>query len=259
MPLGLDVPFPVAAPVLVGLRVGLHLLEEPRLVDAAHREHHRDRHHLVLRRVTKSARRRERRCRRRRWRRSPAWPGSPRRPALLSTITPRKAPPSMIGATPRRCSIGVTPASCDEHVGHVLERLGVERVAQRLRLGLRGAHGLGALLELASDALAVDGLLVPVPGQPLDPDLGDVAAEAAVAVDERGLDAARAAPARPPGPPARCPPPARRFPAPRRPCGLVRRSNGSPRKTSSGPMRLGPAWRSVTTYTVRRPKPLRRR
>ena len=56
------------------------------------------------------------------------------RPALLSVITPRISPPSMIGATPSRCSIGVTPASCHQHVGDVLERLGVERVAQRLRL-----------------------------------------------------------------------------------------------------------------------------
>ena len=111
------------------------------------------------------------------------------RPALLSVMTPRIAPFSMIGATPSRCSSGVTPASCDQHVGDPLEHLGVERVAQGLRLGHRRAHGLGALLELDADPLAVDRVLVAVPGKALDAHLGDVAAEAAVAVDQRGAGA----------------------------------------------------------------------
>ena len=82
------------------------------------------------------------------------------------------------------------PASCDEHVGDVLEHLGVERMAQRLRLSALAAPiASGALLELAADAVAVDGLLVAIPGEALDADLGDVAAEAAVALEERRLGA----------------------------------------------------------------------
>ena len=46
-----------------------------------------------------------------------------------------------------------------------------------------------ALLELDADAFAINGLLVPVPGEALDTHLRDVAAEAAVAVDERGAGA----------------------------------------------------------------------
>ena len=72
-----------------------------------------------------------------------------------------------------------------QRVGDPFEHLGVERVAQGLRLRHGRAHGVGALLELDADAFAIDRLLVPVPGESLDPDLGDVAAEAAVAVDQR--------------------------------------------------------------------------
>ena len=76
-----------------------------------------------------------------------------------------------------------------QHVRDVLEHLGVERVADRLRLRHRRAHRLGPFLELNADAFAVDRLLVPVPGEALDADLGDVAAETAVALEQRGLDA----------------------------------------------------------------------
>ena len=71
-----------------------------------------------------------------------------------------------------------------EFVGDVFEHLGVESVADRLRLGQRGAHGLGALFEFDADALAVDRAFVPVPGEALDADLRDVAAEAAVAFQQ---------------------------------------------------------------------------
>ncbi len=74
-----------------------------------------------------------------------------------------------------------------QHVRDVLEHLGVERMADRLRLRHRSAHRLGPLLELDADAFAVDGLFVPVPGEALDADLRDVAAEAAVALEERRL------------------------------------------------------------------------
>ena len=73
-----------------------------------------------------------------------------------------------------------------QHVGHPLEHLGVERVTQGLWLGHRCAHGLCALLELNADTFAVNRVLVAVPGKALDANLRDVAAEAAVAVDERG-------------------------------------------------------------------------
>ena len=40
-------PFTTHSPVTIGLRVGLDCINEPRLVDAAHRKHDRDGHHLV--------------------------------------------------------------------------------------------------------------------------------------------------------------------------------------------------------------------
>ncbi len=76
-----------------------------------------------------------------------------------------------------------------QRVGNPLEHFGVERVAQRLRLRHGRAHGFGALLELDADAFAVDRLLMPVPGKALHANLRDIAAEAAVAVDEGGSGA----------------------------------------------------------------------
>jgi len=70
-------------------------------------------------------------------------------------------------------------------VGDVLEHFRVQRVADRLRLRVRRTHGLGALLELDADAFAVDSTFMPVPGEALDADLGDVAAEAAVALEQQ--------------------------------------------------------------------------
>ena len=76
-----------------------------------------------------------------------------------------------------------------ELVGDALEHLRVQRLAQRLRLGLRPAQGPGALLELDADAFDVGRALVPVPGDALDADLGDDAPEAPVAVHQRGVHA----------------------------------------------------------------------
>jgi hypothetical protein len=73
-----------------------------------------------------------------------------------------------------------------QHVGHVLEHLGIECVTDGLRLRQGRTHRLGALLELDSNSLAVDRSLVSIPGEAFDTHLGDVAAEAAVPVDERG-------------------------------------------------------------------------
>ena len=72
-----------------------------------------------------------------------------------------------------------------EHVGDELEELGVERVADRLRLRHRSTHRLRALLELDADALAVDRGLVPVPREAFDADLRDVAAKTAMALEQR--------------------------------------------------------------------------
>src|SRR5262249_60675834 len=79
---------------------------------------------------------------------------------------------------------GAHPALLDEPVGDHLEALGVDLVGQGLRVGCRGAHGLRALLELPSDAPCLDGRLMPVPGQALDADHGEVAAEAPETVQE---------------------------------------------------------------------------
>jgi hypothetical protein len=74
-------------------------------------------------------------------------------------------------------------------IGDDLEELRVERFAQGLGLGLRAAQSPGTLLELDADTLQVDRALVPVPGDAVDPDLGDDAPEAAVAIQQRGLRA----------------------------------------------------------------------
>ena len=72
-----------------------------------------------------------------------------------------------------------------QHIGDIFECLGIERVADRLRFGDRRAHCLGAILEFAADAFAVDRAGVAIPGETLDTDRGDVAAEAAVAFEQR--------------------------------------------------------------------------
>ena len=81
------------------------------------------------------------------------------------------------------------PGFLHQHVRDVLEHFGIERMTDRLWLRHRRAHRLGPFLELDSDAFAVDRPFVPVPGESLDPHLRDVAAEAAVAFEERRLRA----------------------------------------------------------------------
>ena len=77
------------------------------------------------------------------------------------------------------------PCFGDHVVGDVLEPLGVEGVAVALGFGLGCAGRLRPLLELDADALGILGLFVAIPGEALDPDLGDVAAEAAVTFEEK--------------------------------------------------------------------------
>ena len=77
----------------------------------------------------------------------------------------------------------------DQPVGDHLEAFGVDLVRHRLALGHRGTHLEGSRLELATDAVGLDRLLVPVPRHALDADGGDVAAEATEAFDKGDVDA----------------------------------------------------------------------
>ena len=61
----------------------------------------------------------------------------------------------------------------------------LQRLRLRLRLRHGRAHRLGAFLEFPPDAVRLHGLFMPVPGEALDPDHGEVAAEAAEALDQR--------------------------------------------------------------------------
>src|SRR4051812_7546977 len=72
----------------------------------------------------------------------------------------------------------------DEHVRDPLEPLAVDAHRQRLALRVGGAHRGCPLLELASDPVRLDRLLMAVPADALDTDLRHVPAEAAVAVEE---------------------------------------------------------------------------
>src|SRR5450759_45315 len=89
------------------------------------------------------------------------------RPALLSVITPQMAPFSRIGATHRRCSNGVTPASSTSTSATHLNISASSAWLSDCGSGMAAPVGL-ALLELDADAFAINGLLVPVPGEALD-------------------------------------------------------------------------------------------
>ena len=84
---------------------------------------------------------------------------------------------------------GLDPGFLHQDVGDVFEHLAVERIARRLRLGHRGPHRPGPLLEFDADAFAIDGFAMPVPGEAFDPHLRDIAAEAAVAIHQHGCRA----------------------------------------------------------------------
>ena len=74
-------------------------------------------------------------------------------------------------------------------VRYPLKHLSIQRMAERLRLGHGGAHGFGAFFELDANAFAVDGFFVAVPGKTFDAHLGNVAAEAAVTLQQSRLGA----------------------------------------------------------------------
>jgi hypothetical protein len=83
---------------------------------------------------------------------------------------------------------GMDARLLDQRVGDQLEAFRIELVGQRLAFRHRRAHRLGPLLEFAADAVGLHRLLVPVPGETFDTDHGDVAAEAAEALDQRHLN-----------------------------------------------------------------------
>ena len=184
----LDVPFAVARPVPVGLRVGLDLFHEAPLVHAGHREHHGSRHHFFPGRLAD---------RRAGARRDIAIPGrvdhASREDRFAAGLALGDDAADDPVADDRRDEHPVQHRPharfAYERVGDEFEHLGVERVADRLRLRHRRAHRLGAFLEFDADAFAVDRGFVPVPGETFDADLGDVAAEAAVALDEDRIGA----------------------------------------------------------------------
>ena len=101
----------------------------------------------------------------------------------------RSAPFSRIGATPRRCSSGLTPASSTSTSATHLNISASSAWLRDCGSGIAAPMALARGLELDADPLAVHGVLVAVPCEALDPHLGDVAAEAAVAIDERGARA----------------------------------------------------------------------
>ena len=80
------------------------------------------------------------------------------------------------------------PGLFHQHIGDIFEGFCIERVADRLRFGDRRAHRFGAVLKLATDAFAVDGGGVAVPGKTLDADLGYIAAETTITLEQNRLD-----------------------------------------------------------------------
>ena len=69
----------------------------------------------------------------------------------------------------------------DQRIGDHFKAFGIEAVADRLRFGHRRTHGLCAFFKFAANAFAVDGGWVAIPGEPLDPDLRDIAAKTTIA------------------------------------------------------------------------------
>ena len=184
---GLDLPLAANGPVGVSLRIGLHRIDEARLVDPAHRKHHRGRHHLSYRVLM--------------GRRAAAMgnvgiAGRIDHPLGQNRFAPRLALDDHARdrlAFHDRCDEqavqhGNDPRFLHKPVGDEFEAFGIERMADRLRFGHGGAHRLGALFEFAADAFAVDGCRVAIPGKAFDPDLGDIAAEAAVTLKQNRLD-----------------------------------------------------------------------
>ena len=141
---GLDVPLAVAGPVLIGLRIGLDLLDEARLVDAGHGEHHGGRHHLLRAESCGSAPRRARRRRHRPWHRSRARARIASRPDLLSVMTPRIDAVLHDGRDAQAVQHGCRIRLLHQHVGDVFEHL-----AHRARWLIDCGSGIAAPMALA--------------------------------------------------------------------------------------------------------------
>src|SRR5450631_72604 len=184
---GLDVPFAVSGPILVGLRVRFHLFDEAALVDSGHREHHRCRHHLLPRRLS---RRRSGAHGDIRISRGVDDPLGEDRLASGFALGDHAADGSVANDRHHEHPVQhrLHPRLLHQDIGDVLEHLRVQCVAVRLRLRHRRSHGLGALLELDADSFAVDGAGVAVPGETFHSDLSDIAAKTAVSLEQRGTD-----------------------------------------------------------------------
>ena len=179
-------PFAVLGPVGISLRVGLDRGDEPGLVDARHRKHHRHAHHLFARGF-------EHRCARLCRDVGVAGgidhaPGQDRlAPGFAFSDNATNFPVLHDGRNKHTVQHRVDIGLGHQHIGNIFERFGIERVADRLRLGQGRAHCLGAVFKFAADALAVDRCGVAIPGKAFDPDLRDIAAKTAIAFDQRGL------------------------------------------------------------------------
>ncbi len=170
-------------PVAVRLRVLGHPPEERRLVYTGEVEHHRGRHHLLGRCLV------DRRARPRRHVGVPGRVDDPARQDRLAASLGLSDDADDRVAVHQRCDElavqhRVDARLLDQLVGDQLETLGVELVGQRLALGHRCAHLLGALLELPADAAGVHRLLAAVPGEALDADRCNASPEAAEPLDQ---------------------------------------------------------------------------
>ena len=185
---GLVVPFAIARPVTVRLRIRLDRLDEASLVDAGHREHDRHRHHLFARQLEAVSS-------------SPSHEvgiagrvdhalGHDRfASGLALRVDADDVAVDDDGLHPRPVQHGGDPGFRDQLIRDPFEEFRIEGRTLRLGLGRCGAHRRRALLEFRADAFAVDGARMAIPGEALDADLGDVAAETAVAFEQ---DRARA-------------------------------------------------------------------
>ena len=184
---GGNVPFAIAGPVLIGLGVGLYLIDKAGLINAAHGKHHRDRHHFGLGRLKGRG------------------PGPVGNIGIARGINHPLgedgfAPGLALGNNAANFAVldngrdkhavqhGLDARLFDQDIGDIFKRFGIERMADGLRLGHGRTHSLGPLFEFAANAFAVNGLRMAIPGKALDPDLGNIAAKTTITLEQGGLD-----------------------------------------------------------------------
>ncbi len=81
------------------------------------------------------------------------------------------------------------PALNNPVIGHNLEHLTIDGVAQRLGFRPRAAEAFGPLLEFDANPFDVDGPILPVPGDAFHAHVRQIAAETAVTLYNHRLDA----------------------------------------------------------------------